>query len=1028
MVSFPKWKTIRVFISSTFRDFQSERDYLVKHVFPRIREKLEPHRIEFIDIDLRWGVTQEQAENDEVLELCLQEIDRCKPEKGNSRPYFLGLLGERYGWVPRQVDASVLKRYNWIKDYADHSVTALEIIHGVLLNPPMHGKSFFYFRDPAFIDDVPEPMKPKIIAEDKESKEKLDDLKEKIRKSGLPVLDGYACHYQGIRIDPRFVREQIETLAKKSKKRLTDAIDDAVVAADEYEKLPDDARDLVHNNAAVSLKGLKAFGDRVYHDLIDAIALQHPDVNKKAKEETEETDRLALEQELHERFAETRLRIVEGREKSYDEIKSYCDGDVKKPLVVSGPSGCGKTTLLAWFYQRHRDSDTYVLPHFIGASGDSVRLEGTLRRLCETLQKQFGFPGEIPSNPSDLPQTFRLFMGLVPEDQHAVILIDALDQLDEQSLSMGMHWVPDDLPSNVRLIVSCLSDRENRAVYEDLQKRGFPQVKVGMLSKEDCENIITKVPSLSAKTLDGTQKQLLLENPATTNPLYLQVALEELRGFGSFERLNDRIEMFKEAGDVTALFGQVLERLELDFGKALVKHTFCLLSASRAGLAEKELEALLKDVANSENLQPLLRQVRSYLLKRGTLVHYYHNAMDRAVLNRYQQGKDVPEWHLVLADYFRDKELTDRKLDELPWQYAQAKDWKALAALLGDMEFFAVLWKKNKFEVLGYWQRVELNSESRIKKVLRKVVKYPEKYNKNDIWALSFLFSDTGYLKESFRLREYLVNQYRISDTSENKNNLQANLGNQANILYAWGKLEEAMALHKQQEQICRELGNKDGLQASLGGQAIIFYAWGRLEEAMELYKKQEQICRELGTKDGLQASLNNQALILADWGRLDEAMELNKQKEQICRELGNKDGLQASLGNQALILADWGKLEAAMELHKQQEQICRELSNIDGLQRSLGNQAVILKAWGKLEEAMELHKQEEQICRELNNLNGLAFSFANQALLLSQILGKHTEALPLAEEAVEIFKKVNPSMVQKAEQDLADIKSKLIE
>lgn len=31
------WKTVRVFVSSTFKDFFSERDWLVKHVFPEFR-------------------------------------------------------------------------------------------------------------------------------------------------------------------------------------------------------------------------------------------------------------------------------------------------------------------------------------------------------------------------------------------------------------------------------------------------------------------------------------------------------------------------------------------------------------------------------------------------------------------------------------------------------------------------------------------------------------------------------------------------------------------------------------------------------------------------------------------------------------------------------------------------------------------------------------------------------------------------------------------------------------------------------
>ncbi|MBT4864805.1 MAG: DUF4062 domain-containing protein, partial [Planctomycetaceae bacterium] len=32
------WKTVRVFISSTFRDMHAERDHLVKVVFPRVRQ------------------------------------------------------------------------------------------------------------------------------------------------------------------------------------------------------------------------------------------------------------------------------------------------------------------------------------------------------------------------------------------------------------------------------------------------------------------------------------------------------------------------------------------------------------------------------------------------------------------------------------------------------------------------------------------------------------------------------------------------------------------------------------------------------------------------------------------------------------------------------------------------------------------------------------------------------------------------------------------------------------------------------
>jgi hypothetical protein len=86
-------RSVRIFLSSTFRDFGVERDLLVRKVFPALRARLKERFVELMDVDLRWGITVEEAERGEVLPICLAEIDR-------SRPYFNGMLGERYGWIP----------------------------------------------------------------------------------------------------------------------------------------------------------------------------------------------------------------------------------------------------------------------------------------------------------------------------------------------------------------------------------------------------------------------------------------------------------------------------------------------------------------------------------------------------------------------------------------------------------------------------------------------------------------------------------------------------------------------------------------------------------------------------------------------------------------------------------------------------------------------------------------------------------------------------------------------------------------
>ncbi len=71
------------------------------------------------------------------------------------------------------------------------------------------------------------------------------------------------------------------------------------------------------------------------------------------------------------------------------------------------------------------------------------------------------------------------------------------------------------------------------------------------------------------------------------------------------------------------------------------------------------------------------------------------------------------------------------------------------------------------------------------------------------------------------------------------------------------------MALHKQAERLCRELGNKDGLRISLGNQANILSSRRDLDGAMALHKEQERLCRELGNPEGLSISLANQARLL---------------------------------------------------------------------------------------------------------------------------------------------------------------------
>jgi hypothetical protein len=192
-----------------------------------------------------------------------------------------------------------------------------------------------------------------------------------------------------------------------------------------------------------------------------------------------------------------------------------------------------------------------------------------------------------------------------------------------------------------------------------------------------------------------------------------------------------------------------------------------------------------------------------------------------------------------------------------------------------------------------------------------------------------------GRLTEAHEICERMAKE---ANRRDHTGSLQAWYGNQALILHVWGRLDEAMALHKKEEAICLKLGNQDGLQASYANQAVILQAWGRVGEAMALLKKQEAICLELGNQDGLQRSYGNQASILKAWGRLDEAMALHKTQEAICLELGNQASLAYCYWNWGLLAREQSdsktereKLERALALFTERK-MPREIKAVQNL------------------------------------------------------------------------------------------------
>ncbi|MCL0058864.1 DUF4062 domain-containing protein, partial [Dehalococcoidia bacterium] len=796
-------RVIRVFISSTFCDMHAEREELIKFTFPEVRKRCRERGVEFVDVDLRWGITDEQKAEGKVLTICLAEIERC-------RPYFIGLLGERYGWVPEEIDEELVSGQPWLKEHKEKSVTELEIIHGVLKNPDMADHAFFYFRDPETSRQIEEQLsgEPDYQPEPDTSREKLRSLKESIEQSRFPVRKGYS--------------------------------------------------------------DTKKLGELVLRDLTEVINRLYP--------EGPQPDSLERDAADHEAFAQSRAGVYIGRPEYFECLDNYVAGH-GPPLVILGESGSGKSALLANWFLRYREKISeksekpdLLLMHFVGASPYSADWATMLRRIMGEFKRRFNIHQDIPDKPDELRSAFANYLHMAAAKGRVILILDALNQLEDRDGALDLVWLPPVIPSNIRLILSTLPGKS----LDDLKKRGWPVMKVQPLNQEERRLFIEKYLAQYTKALSPARAEHIANVKQTTNPLYLQALLEELRLFGRHEQLDERISYYLEAETIPDLYGKILTRYEEDYDEdkpGLVRDVMSCLWAARRGLLESEL----LDILGSDESplpkavwSPLNLAAEHSLINRSGLIGFSHNYFRQAVQSKYlSTEKKQVEAHLRLSDYFSKLDISVRMVDELPWQFARAKAWERLKDLLTQPRFFESAWEADQFDVKVYWTQLEDNFYHKVD-AYRSVLEAPEQTDYSFVWKIATLLDDTGHPVEALLMRKSLVERFRQAD---DKVNLQASLGNQAAILQDRGELDDAMRLYKEQERICRELGNKDGLQASLGNQALILKDRGELDEAMRLHKEEERICLELGNKDGLSISLGNQALILKARGELDEAM-----------------------------------------------------------------------------------------------------------------------------------------------------------
>ncbi len=920
-------RTIRIFISSTFRDMHSERDYLVRYVFPELKERCLKKGLHLVDVDLRWGVTEEQAESGKVLEICLDEIENC-------RPFFIGILGERYGWVPDTYDVPDMARYDWLKEFEDgHSVTALEIYHGVLKNHAMKPRAFFYFRDPAFISKVPENKRPDANAENPDASGRLSKLKDDIREAFSNdslyghIEESYPCTYRGLRVNWLEAKAELgDGLSEQDMALLREIVgEDNLLDNDEHARLNEKQCKVINRYSDVYLEGLETFGEAVLEDLWQAIEDEYP-------ESEAETDPLVIEDTHHLRFMEQRSRIFIGREDTLGSIADYLnDAGRHMPFVLAGEAGSGKSAVMAVAARTWRKNhpDDCLVTRFVGASPMSHEVDRLLLNIIETVSRRFDIPFDATElvNMDKISEAFRLTLNTAARQGRVVIFIDALNQMMPTFHAHTLNWLPKRLPENVRMVVSTLPGQTVDAAV----RAGIPVTWMQSLPSDNSRALVKDRLEVFRKGLGHDRKrgrdqmELLLGKADADKPLYLTVACEELRVYPRFEEITDRIDQMP--GTIPGLFAQVLARLEEDHGRQLVRDAFSLIASSRYGLLESELLELLKregeDRLPSNIWARLGRAAAAYLHNAGEnregLIGFFHQQLLDAVKDRYLKDEQARKsYYQMLAGYgltkFNSKsgDITNTILFTGIYLY-QIGDGKCLYKFLQDIfsltdPLFAVykVIAGTLFEWVAYSK--PYTDESLLKQILLKLVKKIFSLKLSTFFFLKgTLFEKTGNTLWSLFFFTTIMDSLKKLQAKEPerldlRRELAVCIGSIGKIYQTIGDSNKALLYYEEDLQIMEELCNKEpdrtdfrrDLSASFSNVARIYQAMGDSSKALLYFKKELQTIEMLCAKEpddtdfirDITVNFNNIGYIFQSIGDGDKAILYFEKSLKLRREL----------------------------------------------------------------------------------------------------------------------------------------------
>ena len=724
-------QTFRVFVSSTFMDFKSERDALQDKggPFSRLHALCAANGCRFQAIDLRWGVSEEASLDQKTMQICLEEIQRC--QELSPRPNFLIFLGSRYGWqpLPHEIPLtffnelmSVLndKQSKKFAEWYDRDDNAVPPMYCLKPRQGRYADTAVWNRKESELRTILRLAIHRSNLSEGEHLEYLASATENEIIHGAMTVPDAKDHVFA------FFRNAVNGMLDMENRASSDCSNHEDHAEDRFRLedlkhrlralLPGNVNEYeaqIDENGQITTGHIRRLCEDVYQRLAGVILSEIAQMEKISSLDMEISTQSTFSRELTENFI--------GRSDYLKRIKSYLHSDDKNIFSVLGEGGSGKSALMAFSALRHMElnSQALVVSRHIGTTPESSDIYMLLDGLCRQISEAFGVNHPLPSDFEDLVAEFEGLLGSTRDLKPLIIFIDGLDQLSFSRNAQDLSWLPDKLPANSKIVVSALSYSN---AHKALLRRSIPApnlLRLDVMPAKESEALLSRLLKMAKRSLNDSQLNEVLSKVKQNGlPLYLKLVFDVARRWKSYDSTPDL------PSGINGMVDYLLSLLEDDaqHGLTLVSRSLGYLAAAKNGLAEDELLELLSNDAQvfSEFLRRFPKSphtkerrlpfviwsrvywdLKSYLTERSVdhsiVLAFFHRQIKESIEKRYLSEGVDKGFHQVLARYFSEQPYGDqrdlgnapnyRKVAEMPFHLMKAGLWSELEATLDDFSF-----------------------------------------------------------------------------------------------------------------------------------------------------------------------------------------------------------------------------------------------------------------------------------------------------------------------------------------------------